>query len=171
MKRTRFLLPLMACLFALVACEEKDTSSYPPTWKGLDLSSKTVHPGDSIRATACQDLKGHLINSTNYYWTLTCTVVNEDGTTESFEQKSPKIHTNYDGLDNSDPSYAFKIPEGAVGQGTISFRAEYSYSGSGIQVSDGSTYQGGSSMTGYIRSTSSEGWGGATGSATFRIVN
>lgn len=170
MKRTRFLLPLMACLFALVACEEKDTSSYPPTWKGLDLSSKTVLPGDSIRATACQDLKGHLINSTFYIWTLTCDTVSENGVTASYEDKH-SVHTNYDGLDNSDPSYTFKVPQNAVGQGRIGFEAKYNYSGAGIQVWNGDTYEGGSSMAGYIHSTSGSISGGATGSASFRIAN
>lgn len=170
MKRLQFLMPLVACLFALVACEEKDTSSYPPTWKGLSLSSKNVHPGDTIRATACQDEKGHLINSTYYTWKLTCTIVDAEGVTTPFEE-SHTVHTNYDGLDNTDPSYTFTIPAGAAGEGRISFEAKYNYSGAGIQVWNGSTYGDDSSIGGYINSTSGSISGGATGSASFRILN
>lgn len=170
MKSKFLILPLVACLLAFMACEEKNTESYPPTWKGLELSSKTVRSGDSIRATACQDMKGHLINATDYKWTLKVTLVSEDGTTKDIEE-SKSFHTNYDGTDNGDPSCTFVVPENAAGQGTIYFEATYHYSGSGIHVSSGDTYGNSSSMAGYIRSTSEYLYGHASGNATFRIIN
>ena len=162
-------LTLMAGLMTLVSCEKKDYSSYPPTWKGFELSSKTVHPGDSITVTAVQDDKGHLINSTYYTWYLTCNIT-DGNSTISYTSPKETVHTNYDGTDNGNPSYTLYIPENAApGNGTIYFTAKYNYSGGGIQVSSGMNYSE-TGLSGYISSESGSISGGASGNVSFRIV-
>jgi len=168
MKTKLFLLPLMACLFALVACEEKDYSSYPPTWKGFALSSNTVSPGDTLVVTALQDQKGRHIEGTKYTWKLSCSVIDAQGETQPYTYEKT-VSTNYDGTDNGDPTFVFHIPDSAVaGRGTINFVAKYSYYGNGIQVSQGTTYKD-DAARGYITSTSSTLYGGASGSVNFTI--
>lgn len=174
MKKLFLLMPVLACVLAFVACGDDDGfgkyDSYPPTWKGFELSSNPVHPGDSLRVTALQDMKGHLINATTYVWTMKCKVLNPSGEISDYSL-SDDVHTNYDGISNADPTYKFKIPDNAVaGTGTVSFEAKYNYSGNGIQVQDGSTYNQGTTGKGHISSLSGSMSGGAKGNVTFTIV-
>ena len=172
MKKFFLLLPLLAMTF--VACDDDDDNvSYPPTWKGFEVSP-TTRPlaGDTIRVTARQDQKGHNIEATTYTWVLACVVTDSKdfSTRDSIIQVSKK--TNYDGHANGsdDPYVKFTIPAEAAGRATISFTARYSYYSDGIQVQDGRTYDQSSSYGGSIASTSSTLYGGATGSVAINIM-
>lgn len=167
-----------ACLLAtLSSCESKDYDSYPPTWKGFrftkdnaEVNANTgIFAGDVITVTALQDQKGRLINATTYNWDVIAPVQQEDGKYVNDTIYSKSIHTNYDGLDSGDPSVTFSIPEKALGQSTVVFSASYSFSGYGIQVADGSSYENSGSVSGYITSTSADMFGGAKGSVRFKI--
>ena len=166
-------------LVALASCEKKDYSSYPPTWKGFqftcngqEVNARTgIFAKDKITITAQQDQKGHLINATTYNWEVSAPILLEDGYTYKdsvFYAKSN--HTNYDGIDSNDPSITFTIPANALGTATVKFSATYAFSGSGIQVEDGSNYDSSTSASGYIHSSSGANYGQANGSARF-IIN
>ncbi len=150
-----------ALIFASVTtgCDDKDEYvSYPPTWKGFKVERggvelttsqlNTLRAGDKITVTAVQATKGHLINATNYIWTLTLPVY--DHTSETLAQTDSvieyKTHTNYDGLDNGDPCWELVIPaEVYCGRealpdrrpATITFEASYNYSANGVQAENG----------------------------------
>jgi hypothetical protein len=184
MRHYSLLFAVTCLLVSLSSCEKKDYSSYPPTWKGflftrdgyeLDLKNKdSIYAGDIITVTAVQDQKGHYINATTYYWDITILVLQKDGfsTKDSVISPTP-IHTNYDGTDNGDPSFTFKVPSNAL-DGSYSktdFKATYAYSGNGIQVADGGNYGSSSTITGSIHSTSGNQYGKASGSVRFKVYN
>ncbi len=172
MKKFILLLPVLVMFF--VACDDDDKYvSYPPTWKGFEVSPTTrPYAGDTIRVTARQDQKGHNIESTNYTWVLKCEVTDpKDGSfRDSIIQVSKR--TNYDGNSDGseDPYVKFTIPALAAGRATISFIAKYSYYSDGIQVQNGRTYDEGSGLSGSITSTSSTLYGGASGSVAINIL-
>ncbi len=173
MKRILLLLPLIAAAF--VACDNDDDKyvSYPPTWKGFEVSPTTrPYAGDTLRVTARQDMKGHNIEATTYTWALTCVVTNpeDNSTRDSVIQVTKK--TNYDGYSygSDDPYCTFTLPTQASGRATISFTAKYSYYSDGIQVQNGKTYDETSGMSGTINSTSSTLYGGATGTVAITIM-
>lgn len=168
MKKLLFIMPLVALLFAFVACENENYDSYPPTWKGFILSptANNIYAGDSLKVTACQDMKGHLINATTYSWSLRCQVlVGDNNWVDSICTLS--THTNYDGTSNADPTITFLVPKGAAGRATVSFQAIYGYSGSGIQVSGGGTYN--DQYSGAIHSESGALSGKASGTVSFNV--
>ena len=178
MKHYSLLIVVTCFLASLTSCQKNDYNSYPPTWKGFqftcngqEVSPRTgIFAGDKITVTALQNQKGHLINATTYNWTAIIPVEQEDGSWKN-DTIIKSFHTNYDGyVDGSnDPSFQFLIPEKAIGESTIKFSATYAFSGNGIQVSDGGTYESGSA-SGYIHSTSSAGYGGANGSVRFTVI-
>lgn len=174
MKRILFLLPLMIALMCtVVSCEESNNTAYPPTWKGFQLSPdrNSIYAGGEVTVTACQDEKGHLINATSYTWTLSLDTLNTDGSASGAYELSKTVKTNYDGTDNGDPSYTFRIPANAVpnGRATISFAASYSYSADGIEVSNGTTYDQSTNYAGSIYSQSATLYGKANGSISFYV--
>ena len=156
-----------------------DYSSYPPSWKGfqftcngLTVNPKTgIHAGDVITVTALQDEKGHLINACTYNWSAKATIQKEDGTYKADSLFFTRtLQTNYDYYGGVDPSVEIKIPTNASGRATLSFNADFNYSGNGIQVSDGGTYESSTSISGSIHSYSGAISGGSKGSVTF-IIN
>lgn len=178
MKHYSLLFAITCLLASLTSCQKNDYTSYLPSWKGFqftcngqEVNYRTgIFAGDKITITALQDQKGRLINGTTYNWSVTAPVLLEDG----YTYKDSLIytvsnHTNYDGIDNGDPSIEFVIPKNALGNANVKFSATYSLSGNGIQVSDGSNYGSSSSITGSIISSSSSIYGKANGSARFVI--
>ena len=59
--------------------------------------------------------------------------------------------------------------DSAFCRATVSFSAEFNYSGNGIQVSDGGSYENPTGASGTIRSYSAAIAGGSKGSVTFEI--
>ena len=180
MRHYSFFLAILGILVSFISCKKNDYSAYPPTWKGFQFTrdGQAVNPrtgiyaGDIVTVTALQDQKGRYIEKTVYTWNVKGTIQLENGSyDENYVFFEDEIPTNYDGTDNGDPSIQFTIPQNAIGQATVSFKADYRYYGNGIQVSDGGTYDNSSSTSGSIHSTSSATWGGATGSVRFKINN
>ena len=180
MRHYSLLFAVTCLLVSLSSCQKNDYSSYPPTWKGFQITNngQEVSPrtgifaGDKITVTALQDQKGQLINATTYNWSVTAPVLTDDG--ETYKDSvffSKSIHTNYDGYENGslDPSIEFTIPSNALGRATVKFSATYAFSGNGIQVSDGGNYENSGSVSGYINSGSSAQYGKANGSVSFTI--
>ena len=156
-------------LFVLPGCSDDDKQSYPPTWQGFLLSPARPMAGDSLTVRAVQEEKGHLINATEYTWTLSCTVCRPDGTFESVAIVE-EDHTNYDGLNSGDPVHRFLIPSGAQGRATVNFMARYNYSARGIEFFYQGDYSRPAGMSGSILSQSGQFGGGATGSVSFQIA-
>lgn len=168
MKKLFLTAAISVALAALTACSDEDKNSYPPTWKGFSLSPSKPQAGDSLTVTALQDRKGHFINATQYQWTLTCSLLNEDGSNEEYTL-TEQDRTNYDGLSNADPVHSFLIPARAVGRATVSFKATYNYSAQGIEVNYGGDYSRPVGVQGSILSQSGQMSGGASGSVNFVI--
>lgn len=175
MKRLYFCLAIIVAIISFSSCEKKDYSSYPPTWEGFrfEINGEQVSPtslraGDVVKVTAVQKEKGRLINGTDYIWRLSVAVFEEDGVTPAQKDSLVEIrkHTNYDGTDNGDPSCVFTIPVNArctmneTGNATITFLANFIYSGSGVQIENG-LYN--SALSGTIKPKSGVSAGGADG--------
>lgn len=168
----------LGLLFSMASCKKNDYSSYPPTWKGFQFTHNDqvvaprtgIYAGDVITVTALQDEKGHLINACKYVWAVRATIQKEDG---SYKQDSlfytRTLETNYDYYGGVDPYIKFTVPSKAVGRATVSFSAEFNYSGNGIQVSDGGSYENPTGAAGTIRFYSGAIAGGSRGSVTFNI--
>ena len=178
MRHYSFFLAVLGLLFTMASCKKNDYSSYPPTWKGFQftcngqtVNPKTgIHAGDVITVTALQDEKGHLINACTYNWSARATIQKEDGTYKADSLFFTRtLQTNYDYYGGVDPTVEIKIPTNALGRATLSFNAEFNYSGNGIQVSDGGTYESSTSISGSIQSYSGAISGGSKGSVTFTI--
>lgn len=167
--KIRFILFTLLAFVAFTSCEENNYDSYPPTWWGFRFAPYPPVAGDSLKITAVQSKKGHLINATSYTWTLTCNIVKENNlnvdTVLTFRQK-----TNYDGISNADPTCGFLVPENAEGYATVSFEAVYAFSGAGIQGTSGNDYERPEGIYGNINSTSAAMTGSAKGTYRFRIV-
>lgn len=183
-------LALLALSVMAVACS-KDSSeyeSYCPTWKGFTctVNGKPVNsrfptfvPGDQLQITACQDKLGHLINSTDYTWTLCYDTLDaKTGERVHAQMQAPAQHTNYDGYvtGSADPLWRFQLPENTLDTefgryDTIKFVARYSYSGYGVTVETGSIIENtGSYYAGRITPQSGPTGGGATGYYYFNVV-
>ena len=178
MKHYSIFLAVIGILITLSSCKKNDYSSYPPTWKGFQfvhdgqvVNTRTgIHAGDKLTVTALQDEKGRLINATTYNWSLKAPVLLDDGVTyRDSVVFARSVPTNYDYYGGVDPSVEFTIPRNALGRATLSFRATFQYSGNGIQVSNGGTYEQSGGVTGNIYSTSSAIFGESKGSVTFTI--
>ena len=169
MKKIFSFLPLVLFVSVLCSCGSDDPA-YPPTWKEesfkLQPDRSHIYAGDTVRATACQDMKGHLINGTIYTWTLTLDTLNADESASAQYVYQKSVHTNYDGTNDGNPSYTFRIPVNAVpnGRATISFAAQYSYSADGIEVIINQPGLGGT-----IHSQSATLYGKANGSVSFYV--
>lgn len=178
MRHHLLFLAVLGILISLTSCEKNDYSSYPPTWKGFQFkhngqivnTGTGIHAGNVITVTALQDEKGRLINTANYNWSVKARIQQKDGTYKEDSVFFTKtVQTNYDYYGGEDPSVQFTIPSNAQGRATLSFNADFHYSGNGIQVSDGSTYEESSSTFGTIHPISSATVGGASGTVTFTI--
>lgn len=187
---------IVFCLLSvvLISCSETDTESYCPTWFGFTYttgsfsnyaqgsSGKVVSlfRGDSIHLTACQDQRGHLINATDYSWTIcydTLDTKNNDDPNDDVVvhvQKSYYKHTNYDGYadGSEDPVGHLLLPANAITTNvkpdTIKFVARYVYSGQGIIVETGNIVEN-TSYNGRITPQSGPTGGGAAGYFYFHV--
>ena len=196
------------CLFlsvALLSCSETDTESYCPTWKGFTYytgshpnyvqhpnyiqgSPISLSPNDSVHVTAHQDQRGHLINSTDYIWTVCYDTLDTKNNADPDDdvvvhvRKTlpssdlyPGSHTNYDGYVNGqdDPVAHFILSKNAVAStnpDTIVFVARYMYSGHGKIYETGNIVEN-TSYNGRIVPQSNSYDGGATGNILFRVSN
>ena len=197
MRKLLFTLPIpLFVLLLLCSCEKKDYSSYCPTWKGFTYTTGSypdyvkgnvgnninLHAGDSIHLTAHQDQRGHLINSTDYTWTICYDTLdtwdNEDPTDDVVVHATKTIykHTNYDGYADGadDPVGHLLLPENALPteygkRDTIKFVARYVYSGQGVIVENGNIVDN-TSYNGRITPQSGPTGGGAAGYFYFNVV-
>ena len=77
MKKLTFLfLSIIAIVF--VACGDDEKGSYPPTYQGFRYEPSVAYAGDSVFITAVQQRKGHLLNATDYTWSMNVVLVNSD---------------------------------------------------------------------------------------------
>lgn len=186
------LLPF-SILFLCLSCSEVDSDSYPPTWLGFTYTTGsfsnyaqggtgnvTLYLGDSIHLTACQNERGHLINATDYTWTVCYDTLDTKGNNNPDDdvivhvQKEYNQHTNYDGYTNGadDPVGHLLIPANALptntGRDTIKFVARYAFSGGGIIYDNGNIVDN-TSYNGRITSQSGPTGGGAVGYFYFYV--
>lgn len=159
------LLPLLLLLgLGFVGCSNDSSDCRPPVFQGFRYQPATVCPGDSVFITAVQLEKGHYLNATDYQWKLTVSVEQDGQVRDSLLTYSH--HTNYGGLDSSDPTWRLQLPPNTVpGTYACSFNARWSNSADG----QGGTYNGGTGQgcTGSITTTSYTLYSQATGS--FRL--
>lgn len=152
---------LFAFAFLLTGCSEDKKESYPPTYSGFEYSPIPAHPGDSVTVSIVQAKKGKYLNATSYSLNVRLSYLREGGeqadTTLSIAYK-----TNYDGTDNGNPTFRFKLPET-----TTSDRANCSFSAYWSNSTDGI---GGSFGQSSIRSYSYVLYSNASGSFTFPIA-
>ena len=144
------------------SCEKKNYDSYPPSWLGFDVPA-SVQAGQTITARAVQAEKGRLINATTYKWTLYVERASKKDTLTNI------VRTNYDGTDNSDPTWTITIPADARPgtPATLLFEASYSYSGGGVE---GPKNPGSTQYRSYINSSSGAMSGRANGSVSMAVV-
>ena len=178
----------------LNSCSETDTDSYPPTWLGFTYTTGsfsnytsgsngrlvTLFLGDSIHLTACQKERGHLINATDYSWTVCYDTLDTKGNDDPNDdvvvhvQKSYYKHTNYDGYTDGadDPVGHLLIPANALPTNskpdTIKFVARYIYSGQGSTFDNGNIVDN-TSYSGKITPQSGPTGGGAAGYFYFNV--
>lgn len=185
---------LYLCFFLVAiiffSCTKKDYSSYCPTWKGFTYTTGNypnyvmgspgnnvyMHPGDSIHLTAHQDERGHLINSTDYSWTICYDTLDTNGN-RVHANKTIYKHTNYDGYPDGadDPVGHLLLPANALPteagkRDTIKFVARYVYSGQGVIVENGNIVDN-TSYNGRITPQSGPTGGGAAGYFYFYVIN
>lgn len=152
---------------SLVACDEEDKDCYPPTYHGFTYSPTPVRPGDSVTITVVQAKKGHYLNACNYTLNVPLTVEMTGG-----EQNDTTItiayRTNYDGLDNGNPTFKILIPSNTVSEkSSVTFVARWANSADGMGGSYPST-----DVVGYwgqITSESYTGYSLARGNFTLPI--
>lgn len=165
MKKLTFLL-ISFMVLAFAACNDDEKGSYPPTYQGFRYQPAVVHAGDSVVITAVQQKKGHYLNATNYTWSMTI-LVNNNGEAKS-EELNAKKHTNYGGIDSSDPEWRIMLPPNTIpGTYTCKFAAEWSNSADGV----GGIFNGGTSegCTGTIESQSYVLYSKASGSFRLQV--
>ena len=149
-------------LVGLVSCDEEDYNSYVPTFKGFRVEPSEPTVGDSITITAVQVQKGHLIYRATYNWVVKCqgTVV--------YDSPHKVVYDN----ESADPQIVFRLPDDApMGTYTVSFTANYKFSGQGSVINNGGTYddpeEGISGQINLVNSGLTE--GNCSGSTTFVV--
>ena len=181
----------------LFACSENDYTAYCPTWKGFTYTvgsypnygqgtsgTATLHPGDSIHVTAHQDKLGHLINGTDYVWTICYDTLDTDNNLVHVTEQYPAQHTNYDGYNAgydskgnpvgpADPVCHMLLPANAEKTyskpDTIFFVAHYTYSsGQGVTIVNNNA-EVDASFNGRIVPKSGPTGGGAAGTFCFHV--
>lgn len=194
MRKSFLIVNFSLLILSLVSCSKSDTESYCPTWLGFTYTTGsfsnyaqgskgrivTLSQGDSIHLTACQNERGHLINATDYSWTIcydTLDTKNNDDPNDDVVvhvQKSYYKHTNYDGYEDGsdDPVGHLLLPANAltttVKPDTIKFVARYAYSGQGITIENGNIVDN-TSYNGRITPQSGPTAGGAAGYFYFYV--
>ena len=128
----------MGLLVFIASCNDDEDSCFPPTYQGFRYEPANVYPGDSVFVTAVQQKKGHYLNSTTYDWSMTVQVDSEGVAVPQTLYYSR--HTNYGGLDSSDPQWRLSLPSNTIpGTYACQFSARWSNSADGI----GGVYNGG----------------------------
>lgn len=118
----------------MMSCDKK-TYSYPPTYAGFSWhvengSSQFVQPGDSVTITAVQIKKGKFLNATDYTLKFRISLKSEGAEKDSLIQLS--YHTNYDGVDNGNPSFKIHVPNNTISESVmVNFSARWSNSADG----------------------------------------
>ena len=196
MRKSLLFLNFSLFILVLFSCSKKDYNSYCPTWLGFTYTVGSypdynyvqgnprnvyLNPRDSIRITACQKERGHLINGTYYTWTLcvdTLDTKNNDDPTDDVLVHANIVynqHTNYDGYADgaNDPVCRIYLPASArpnkLGKpDTIMFVARYMYSGQGVTVETGNIINN-TSYNGRITPQSGPTSGGAAGNFYFYV--
>lgn len=165
MKKILFLLPLLALVLA--SCGDDKAESRPPVWKGFTYAPAPAQPGDSVVVTAVQAQKGKYLNACDYTFSLRVRVLENGNEKDSLLSYS--YHTNYDGKDNGDPSWKFRLPPSTVSTtAACTFKARWSNSADGTPASYSST--GGDGTTGSITSYGYTIYSEANGAFTLRIT-
>ena len=187
MRKTSFLVLQLSLMFLLLSCEKNDYTSYCPTWKGFTYMTGNypdyvsgnprsiyLYPNDSIHITAHQNERGHLINSTDYTWTICYDTLDAEGNRQH-ATKTYNQHTNYDGYTNGadDPVCHMLLPQNALSTengkyDTIKFVARYTYSGQGVSIVNGNIVDN-TSYGGRITPQSGPTGGGAAGYLYFSV--
>lgn len=196
MYKFKFQKTVVCCLLTVVffACEKHDYTSYCPTWLGFTYTTGNypnyvqgnprnvvLNPGDSIHITAHQRERGHLINRTEYSWTISYDTLdtknndNPDDDERVHVDSTYYARTNYDGYANGadDPVghlhlYEKALPTENGGRYSIRFVARYDYSGQGVTIETGNIVDN-SSYGGRITPQSGPIGGGASGYLYFTV--
>ncbi len=188
-----FLCLLMAILYS---CSKNDYSSYCPTWLGFTYKTGkfpnyvngnprnvVLNPDDSIHITAHQKERGHLINRTEYTWTISYDTLDTKGTEDPEDDERVRVdsvyntRTNYDGyIDGADDPVGHLhlhrnvLPPEPGKYYSIRFVARFDYSGQGVTIENGNVVDN-SSYGGHITPSSGETGGGAAGYLYFTVSN
>lgn len=159
MKNLLYIFTLLA--FTLASCSEDRKQSYPPTFSGFEYTPVPARPGDSVTVSIVQAKKGKYLNAASYTLNVRLSYQRDNGEPGD-TTLTITYHTNYDGTDNGNPSFRFKLPETTTSdRANCSFSARWSNSTDGI---------GGSFGQGSIRSYSYSLYSNASGSFTFPIA-
>lgn len=121
----------------LVGCEEEDYTSYVPTFEGFVVSPAAPVSGDTVVFEAVQSQIGRLLHKGVYTWTFTFTP--DGGTDDDVVKKTVTQRVVYDD-EPGNPKAGIRLPAGQKGMLSCTFQGEYHYSGTGVQVSSGGTY-------------------------------
>jgi len=116
---------LFVTALLLAACSEKAEDSYAPVYERMTFDPATAHVGDSVTATVIQSSKGHGLAGTDYVWNISYAYLDKNMVAKDTTVQIRK-HTNYDGLDDSDPSVKFLVPENCAST-TINVRMNASF--------------------------------------------
>ena len=194
MNRKYFFLCLL--LVTLFSCEKNDTTSYCPTWLGFSYTTGifpnylsgnprnvVLSPDDSIHVTAHQKERGHLINRTEYTWTIHYDMLDTKGTEDPDDDVRVQVdsvynkRTNYDGyVDGADDPVGHLhlnknvLPPKDGERYYIRFVARYDYSGQGVTIETGNIVDN-SSYGSYITPSSGAIGGGASGYLYFTVAD
>ena len=130
MKNLYLILLGLVCL-GMTGCDKENEGCFPPVYEGFSYEPSVVYAGDSVFITAVQQKKGHYLNATDYRWSMTVQI-DEDGEAKD-STLAFSMHTNYGGLDSSNPKWRTKLPANTIaGSYTCSFSARWSNSADGI---------------------------------------
>ncbi len=165
-KATSWALLILLFVPLFWACDD-DEGCYPPTYKGFSYTPSPALAGDSLTITAVQAKKGHYLNACTYNFSMTVRLDQEDGSYVD-TLLSQSISTNYDGKDNSDPTWTLVLPSNTrAGSYSCSFSAQWSNSADG----DGGTFacQNDGSYSGSINAYSYTLYSNASGSCSITV--
>ena len=120
----------LTCL-VLLSCDKDNEGCFPPVYEGFRHQPSIVYAGDSVFITAVQQRKGHYLNATDYRWSMTVQI--DDNGEAKDSTLAFSVHTNYGGLDSSNPEWRTKLPDNTItGSYPCSFSARWSNSADGI---------------------------------------
>lgn len=135
MKKTIFAILAIAFCTIWTACEKTDYEVVPPTFKGFKYSPTTIHPGDSVRFTACYRNEGkniYLVGHKGYKWTLSLDTLDANGDPSKTGRWS-RQYTPYCSISDGEPTIKLEVPKTAMPGTTaqLNFVAEYSNAADG----------------------------------------